>query len=63
MTEEKKTQTISYDREEAGRRYHAALFTQLVLHGLSIESAKNRTNEAVDYINKLNIPFPEILVG
>lgn len=62
MKEETK-QTITYNREAALRRYHAALFTQLVINGVSIEAAKNRVNEAVEYLTRLNLPVPELIVG
>lgn len=62
MKEETK-QSITYNKEEALKRYHAALFTQLVIHGISVESANNRANEAVDCLTRLNLPVPEILVG
>jgi hypothetical protein len=56
-------ETLPYDKEAHLSRYHAELFTQLVLNGLTVPAAKDRANEAVDYISKLNLPIPEIKVG
>jgi hypothetical protein len=56
-------ETLPYDRQAHLSMYHSEVFTQLVLNGLTIQAAKERANEAVDYISKLNLPIPEIKVG
>ena len=61
--EEEVKQTITYNKETSLKKYHAALFTQLILNGISVEAAKNKANEAVEYLTRLNLPVPEILVG
>lgn len=55
--------TLSYDKVEAQNRYFSALFTQLVLNGLAVNAAKDRANEAIEVINRLNLKFPDIHVG
>jgi len=61
--EQEKPKTLAYDKEAALKRYHAAMVTQLVLNGLSVQAAKSKTDEAVEYLTKLNLQFPEIIVG
>jgi len=55
--------SLPYNREEAQLRYFTAMFTQLVLNGLSVQAAKQRADKAIETINRLNLKFPEIIVG
>lgn len=63
MCDPAKPKAIYYNKEEAQLRYFSAMFTQLVLNGLSVQAAKAKTDEAVEVIIKLNLKFPEITIG
>ena len=55
--------TLHYDRKAAKLRYDSELFTQLVINGLSVSAARERVKEAIEYLERHELPFPEIRIG
>ena len=43
--------------------YQAAMYSQLVLHGLTHEVAADRAKTAADYLTLKKLPYPVIVVG
>lgn len=55
--------SVPETRDAKRDRYYSQLFTQLIIHGVSVQAANERALEAADVLYKNNREFPTIIVG
>ena len=48
---------------DRAKKYQAELFTQLILHNLSVGQAAILSEDATNKLQTLGLPFPVIIVG
>ena len=49
--------------EQTKETYQAALYTQLIIHGLAHGLAAEKSKEAADFLEMKKLPYPAIVVG